>query len=211
MHNVTWLNLQGTSSRVKNYLIKFCVKDYLLPCSEMLSNTIRISILEVFENWVSRIEFLGTVTLLLSITDNMLFDLLIYLFQIALEIMGWPIKISNLLQKCTGQWKKLPSLTWFSSGEHLLIMDDSQNVLINHSKACSLRRLEFTCVAVIINANTFFSFSSGILDGEGIFPASTELFSFTMAIKSFLVVAKSIIARVHCVKGVEPLVSKSKR
>ena len=90
-------------------------------------------------------------------------------------------------------------------------MDDSQNVLINHSKACSLRRLEFTCVAVIINANTFFSFSSEMLDGEGIFPASIELFSFTMAIKSFLVVAKSIIARVHCVKGVVPLVSKSKR
>ena len=35
-------------------------------------NTIRISIFKVFENWVSRIEFLGTVTLLLSILTTCL-------------------------------------------------------------------------------------------------------------------------------------------
>ena len=66
------------------------MKDYLLPRSEMLSTHFE-HLKTQFEFQSSkflRIEFLGTVNLLLSITDNLLFDLLIYLFQIALEITG---------------------------------------------------------------------------------------------------------------------------
>ena len=53
-----------------------CVKDYLLPRFEMLSTHFE-HLKTQFESQSSkflRIEFLGTVTLLLSITDNMLFE-----------------------------------------------------------------------------------------------------------------------------------------